>query len=798
MPRARPTEAGDLAAARVTIARDPRDVPRLLRYLVVLVLGLVAARGAELTTTGVASDVLGLSRHLPVLVLAAFVVGVQVLHLALFVGIPAYLLVTRRWRLWGTYTVGYVAASLGLALADRLAGVPQGAPQDAGLPDAFEAWPPSSAVATGVFAVVTLSPYVSRPWRRFGWSFVAALALTRVLTSSDVALDLLLAVGVGGTVAAVMLLAFGRRVVRPTTTAVLNALDRVRLHAREVVTAEVPAAYSTPFTALMPDGSRLHCKVISSQEYAADSLVRRYRNIRVRGLGEEVAYSTIRRAASVEAMMAMTAHNAGARTPAVAGVAPLVAADAMVIAFDEVPGVPLSEAPAERVTDDVLDQAWHSLAALRSAGLAHRDLQLSSWILDDQDRLHLIDFSFGEPAATDGALSADIAELLAATYAVVGAERAVAAAVRGIGEPALATGLGHLVPLALTRPTRTAVKSVQDGLKPLIEATAAACHVSEPEFAPIERVKPRSLVMAGMLALAVYVLLPQLADLPRMIESIREADMQLVALTALASLATYVGAGMAIAGSSPLRIAWRDSALAAFAATFVGALTPPGVAHAGLNARFFTKQGMTPAAAISSTAAKELAVAAVHVVLLVLMAVLAGSSGALQEELDKLPDIHTVGIAVAVALAVISAALAVPRVRTLVRGTVVPAVRESLTSLRELAGNPVRLLTLFVGSLLLQLGYVAALYFAVRALGGEAGFVAVGLLYLTVGSVASLAPTPGGIGAVEAVLLAALTGIGMAAAPALAAVFLFRLMTFWLPIPIGGLAFRSLASRDLL
>ena len=52
--------------------------------------------------------------------------------------------------------------------------------------------------------------------------------------------------------------------------------------------------------------------------------------------------------------------------------------------------------------------------------------------------------------------------------------------------------------------------------------------------------------------------------------------------------------------------------------------------------------------------------------------------------------------------------------------------------------------------------------------------------------------------AVEAVLLAALTGVGVAAAPALAAVFLYRLVTFWAPIPVGGLSMRWLVGRDLL
>jgi uncharacterized protein (TIRG00374 family) len=63
-----------------------------------------------------------------------------------------------------------------------------------------------------------------------------------------------------------------------------------------------------------------------------------------------------------------------------------------------------------------------------------------------------------------------------------------------------------------------------------------------------------------------------------------------------------------------------------------------------------------------------------------------------------------------------------------------------------------------------------------------------GLLYLTASSVAAAAPTPGGVGAVEAALTAALTGAGAPAAEALSAVFLFRLATYWAPVPLGWAA----------
>jgi uncharacterized protein (TIRG00374 family) len=64
--------------------------------------------------------------------------------------------------------------------------------------------------------------------------------------------------------------------------------------------------------------------------------------------------------------------------------------------------------------------------------------------------------------------------------------------------------------------------------------------------------------------------------------------------------------------------------------------------------------------------------------------------------------------------------------------------------------------------------------------------------------VGSATPTPGGIGGVEAVLAAGLTAIGIPAQEAIPAVLLFRMVTFWLPIPIGWVAFEVLQRRGVL
>ncbi len=790
--------ASTSADRRVVTVRHPSDVTRLLAFLSITAIGVLTAIGAEQATAGIEGDLLQLVARLPGFVLTGFLLGVEVLHVLLFFGIPIVLMIGRRWRRLGIYTLGYfLTAVLATAAANLVTADQPMALPDFGIdPEVAIGWPPSSAVATAVAAVVLLTPDLNRAWRNFGWALVAALAVLRVVTAREVALDLVLAIGIGGTVGSALLLVFGRRVVLPTGREVTAALQRVGIAARTSAPTGEDVLGRMPFRAQLADETVLHCTVLTAEQYRADSLRRRYRRARTRALGEEVAYSTARRAAAVEAMLAMSAARAGATTPTVHGVAPMGRND-MVIAVDEVPGQPLSQVDPDRITRDVLHQMWRSLAAMRSAGIAHRALQLSNWLLDDTGHVWLIDFSSGEPAATDGALASDIAELLAATYAVVGSSQAVAAAVAELGTEALASGISYLVPAALTKQTRGSLKDTE-GLQVLVDEVAEACNVEEPRFVEVERVKPRTLVIAGMLVVAIYVLLPQLADLPRMIEAIRSADPLLAAAAAVASLATYFGTALALSGSIPAPVRYVQALLAAVASSFASAVAPPGVAQIGLNVRFAQKRGLPGPAAVSAAAAKEVAIVVVHIALLLLVAIVAGSSGVLAEELEKLPDWQTLAIGAAAVLALIGVAAALPAVRKLMSGSVLPAVRHSLESLKQLIADPLRMLVLFSGALVLQVGYISALYFSVAALGGDISLVTIALLYLTVGSAATVAPTPGGVGAVEAVLLAALTGVGMAAAPALAAVFLYRLVTFWIPIPIGGLAMRHLVAKQIL
>ncbi len=110
--------------------------------------------------------------------------------------------------------------------------------------------------------------------------------------------------------------------------------------------------------------------------------------------------------------------------------------------------------------------------------------------------------------------------------------------------------------------------------------------------------------------------------------------------------------------------------------------------------------------------------------------------------------------------------------------------------------RPTKVITLFGGDIIISLSYITALFFSTLAFGGDISFPRVGAIFLVGAAIATVAPTPGGLGALEAALIAGLVAAGMDNAVAVPAVFLYRLATFWIPSAPGWLAFRWLQKAD--
>jgi putative heme transporter len=99
--------------------------------------------------------------------------------------------------------------------------------------------------------------------------------------------------------------------------------------------------------------------------------------------------------------------------------------------------------------------------------------------------------------------------------------------------------------------------------------------------------------------------------------------------------------------------------------------------------------------------------------------------------------------------------------------------------------------TLTVTAFLAVLNWVAdalCLAFAIKAVGGDVPWHGLLLAWAAGTAVASLGLTPGGIGVVEAALSSALIATGLVGSTAIAAVLVYRIVSLWLVLAVGGLA----------
>jgi glycosyltransferase 2 family protein len=143
--------------------------------------------------------------------------------------------------------------------------------------------------------------------------------------------------------------------------------------------------------------------------------------------------------------------------------------------------------------------------------------------------------------------------------------------------------------------------------------------------------------------------------------------------------------------------------------------------------------------------------------------------------------------------------LAVPAGRRLARSRLAPALSQVIPRLLDVAQRPAKLAEGVGGALMVTLGYILCLQVSVLAVGAHAAFFAVGVVFLTGQAIGSVVPTPGGLGAIEIALSGFLTTIAhVPVAFALSAVLLFRLLTFYLPIPVGWVAMNYLQRHDAL
>lgn len=811
-----PTEqAFDLDTEVVAYERSPLDV---FRALVFAVAAVVVAFLTRYLRAGMDGFEEGISSLMSVdvrairLTLDAMLISATVLTTLVVLIVP---LVTRRWRLFGYVFTANLLAALVIAAINAWVGDLDGTAAVGAGTDALavDASTDVAAATQIVAAFLAIAPFVSGRWRRAGAWLVAVMMVLRLAVASGVSTHSLLVLTVGGAVGSAVLVAYGRPTTQPRMATILEALRSSGLDVATLERASVDARGSVPWFATLKGGQGLFVKVLGTDQRAADLLFRIYRMLRLRNVGDERPFSSLRRTVEHEALVALSARDVGVRTPRMRAMS-AVGRDGFLLAYDMIDGASLDNVDPDLLTDEVLLGIWEQVALLQQHRIAHRDLRLANVFLSSGNlpassdggpepsdgrpasaaEPWLIDFGFSEIAADDTLLRADVAQLLASLALVVGTTRAVEPAVAALGTEAVSGSLTRLQPAALSGSTQSALKGDKGLLEELRAEIERRCSVGQIELEPVTRFTGKQIFTLVMLVGIVYFLAPQFADLSGIFDEISGADWTWLVPMLIATAATFLAAGFAVMGSVRSPLPAIPTFAAQLGSSFAAKVAPAGLGGMALNVRYLQKRGLDTELATSAVGLRAVAGIVGHLSLTLVFLFWAAND----RESVAIPSPMALLFGLAVVVVVGALAMLVPATRRLVLDRLLPILAEANNGLREVLTSPMKLFMLFGGSALVTFSYVVAFYAATQAFNIPEHFAALAAVYLVGAAVASAAPTPGGLGAVEAALIAGLIAIGADGVAAIPAVFLFRIATFWLPILPGWGAFNWLRRTQRL
>jgi uncharacterized membrane protein YbhN (UPF0104 family)/tRNA A-37 threonylcarbamoyl transferase component Bud32 len=783
--------------------RIPADLLRSV--IAVLEIGILVGLAllANATATGVEVDLVGASRRLPVTLLHLIGWAGGVALLIFPIALAIRLLMIRQYRRLaeavaaGGITVGLVALmnvllsqpalrQLQIALHTTTTGV-------TGRHEAT-----LDALLAGLFAYVTVVGLRGRAhWRTAFLTAVGFYAVANLATPTThtTVLSLLITIAIGAAVGSGLRYALGTSTDRPTATEIAAALstDQAPIIAIRRIANGSPEVRR--YAATVRDGALIDVTVFDRDQQAADAFYRLYRRVRLKANVSRRAPLSLEGVVERQALLIYATEDSGVLTPRLRAVI-RVGPDAAVIATDHVAGKTLAELGGA-TTDDQLRRVWDTVLRLHIHRVTHRALTSDRIMMvagRDGEDVALLEPGNGDIAATDLQSRLDLAQLIAQTALLVGADRAAGIATEKVPRDGLLGLVSLLQPVVLYRSTRSALRGRKNVLADVRKRLMAAAPDGQVMPTQLERVRPRTLITLIAGVFAAYVLASQLANVSYS-KLLAQANPEWSLVALACSAATYVGATLAISGFVLERLNPVRTFLVQVAASFVILVTPAAVGGVALNVRYLRKAKLSATDAAASVGVMQVMSFAVFSVLVVISAVIAGSSSAAQALTP--PRWAYIALAVLVGLTLI--VLALPAGRRQLFSRIGSVASQVIPRLVDVAERPAKLAQGVGGSVLVSVAYILCLAASVRAVGyAHVPLAGIAVVYLAGNAAGSFIPTPGGIGAVETALSIALAGAGLAAAPAITAVLLFRTVTFWLPALAGWVSLHYLQARDVI
>ncbi|WP_020102334.1 lysylphosphatidylglycerol synthase transmembrane domain-containing protein [Mycobacterium sp. 360MFTsu5.1] len=770
------------------ITRRTNDILRLVAataFLVTVVTSSLITRNDWVRLERSVSRIVGvLTPTQSNLVYLAYAIAILALPFVILLS----LLVTRQWKLLGPYAAAGLIAVLSLSINSRGIAAPKWHfDLSDRLNTVFSQFLDDPRWIALLAAVLTVSgPWQPARLRRWWWTLLLAFVPIHLVVSAIVPARSLLGLAVGWFVGALVVLVSGTPALEVPLAGGVQALARRQFEVSALTVIRPAGAGPLVLSADSADGTRAVVELYGPNQRVGGAMSQLWRKITLRNDETAPLQTSMRRAVEHRALMTIAVGDldlANTRTIA------LAALDRGWTMFAHSPasGVPLS-------TETPVADVWHALGALHHHQISHGDLRASELTVDDRAVL------FGglgnsEYGASDVQLQSDVAQLLVTTTAMYGAEEAVAAAIEQFGEDTVLTASRRLTKSAMPQRLRESLPDSREVITAARDEVKHQTGADRIQTETITRFTRNQVIQLVLLVALVYVAYPFISTVPTFFSELRSANWWWALLGLAVSALTYVGAAAALWASASEAVSFKNLTIMQVANTFAATTTPAGVGGLALSTRFLQKAGLGALRATAAVALQQSVQVLTHVALLIFFSAAAGASADLSHFVPSSTVLYLIAGA---ALGVVGTFMLVPRARHWLGTAVRPRLTEVWGDLVNLAREPRRLGLIVLGCAATTLGAALALWASVEAFGGSTSFVTVCVVTMIGGTLASAAPTPGGVGAVEAALIGGLAAFGLPAAVAVPSVLLYRVLTCWLPVFIGWPVMRWLTEKDMI
>jgi glycosyltransferase 2 family protein len=702
------------------------------------------------------------------------------------------LILGRQWKLLGPYAAAALVAVLALSLTGKGLAAPQ---WHFDLSDRLRTvlaqFLDDPRWIGMLAAVLTVSgPWSPPRWRHWWWALLLAFIPIHLVVSAIVPARSLLGLTAGWFIGALVVLFSGTPALEVPLDGAVRAMAKRGFAVTGLKVVRPAGSGPLVLSATTEDpADNAVVELYGPHQRSGGALRQAWRILRLRDSETAPLQASMRRAVEHRALMVIAINDLGVANTSTIAVGGLDRGWNL-YAHKRIRGAPLKECH----NSIPVTQVWEALRTLQDHQISHGDLR-DKEITVSNGAVFFGGFGSAEYGANENQLQADIAQLLVTTSALYGADDAVEAAIDVLGKPAVLIASRRLTKTAVPKHIRDSVPDAKAVISRSRAAVMRQTGTEKIKSEAVARFSRSQLIQLLLLGALVYVAYPFISTVPAFFTALGTANYWWALLGLAISASTYVGAAAALWASADESVNFWRLSIAQVANTFAATTTPAGVGGLALSTRILQKSGLSTTRATTAVALQQSMQVIMHVLLLIFFSTAAGAGTDLSH---FVPEASMLYLIAGVAFGIVGTFLLVPNLRRFIATAVGPKIKEIITDIIEVAREPQRLALIVLGCTGTTLGAALALWTSVEAFGGHVTFVTVTVVTMVGGTLASAAPTPGGVGAVEAALIGGLAAFGVPPAIAVPSVLLYRVLTCWLPVFIGWPVMRWLTRNDMI